>query len=145
MSLGNYSPKLVTLIVAGVLVQGYADDNFIEITQEEDDFTLYKSVDGPVSRAMNADETVVIKVSLAQTSLSNDHFAGLRKVDKATGIGAFPVMLKELNGTTLYTSATAMFKKNAGKKYGKNVGAVDWEIILPNALGFTGGNIPLGL
>ena len=143
--LGNYNPKTVTVIVGDLPVTGFAEDSFVEITHEDDDFSIYKGADGTISRSMIASDVLLCKISLQQTSASNDHFSALRRLDKSTGAAAFPVLIKDLSGSALHSGANCFFKKGSGKKYGKSVGTQEWEIYMTTVIEHSGGNFPIGI
>ena len=143
--LGNYSPKKISVVVGLVPLIMFSDNSMVELTEEDDDFKLYKGIDGTFSRALNPGSVVMCKISLQQTSPSNDHLTALRNADKASGLFPFPVAVKDLNGTSLHSASHCFFKKGAGKKYGSAVQAVDWEIYMPNAISYNGGNVVFGI
>ena len=66
----TYNPKDVILVVGGRAITGHADDSFIAAEKTEDGFTEYVGAKGEVSVAINANETGMIRITLASTSPS---------------------------------------------------------------------------
>lgn len=64
----TYDPKKVTVMYNGMVVTGFAEGSMVKCEKNEDNNTPHVGVLGEVSRAVNADNTGKITISLAGTS-----------------------------------------------------------------------------
>ncbi|WYN05071.1 virion structural protein [Pseudomonas phage UNO-G1W1] len=107
-SLANYSPSDVTITVAGLYsVTGYAEGTFIRITKDTQQTTSIRAMDGTMSRIKSPDTGWKVEITLAQSSSGNDIFSTLWNVDKVTGMGKFPLFIKDGSGSTMFMAGTA--------------------------------------
>lgn len=128
MTLRNYDPKKVLVIVAGVPITGYADGTFVDLEEMSDGVVSQSGADGEVARSLSNDPRCTITITLQQTSASNAILSGLYTADRATGAGVFPVLVEDLLGTTTFLSGQAWIKKRAKAGFGKEVGTREWMI-----------------
>ena len=64
----TFNPKLVTVMYGGMVITGFAEGSMVKCEKNEDNVTPHVGVLGEVSRAINADNTGKITISLAGTS-----------------------------------------------------------------------------
>jgi hypothetical protein len=138
-------PKKFPLSIAGFIMGGYAPGTVIEITRDEDDFKDECGADGEVVMLQNADERGTVKITLLQSSASNDILSGLAAVNKGatiTGvtIGKGSLQCKDLNGRMVCSSETAWVKKPADVTLGDEIQNRVWEIRCASLQMFVGGN-----
>lgn len=107
----TYDPSDILLVVANVLITGYADGTFIQIEEQSDGITSSVGADSEVARSISPDPRIRIRCTLMQTSTSNDWLTGLYAADRYTGSAMFSVLLKDLRGTTLIASSQAWIVK----------------------------------
>ena len=65
---GTFDPKKVVVMYGGMVVTGFAEGSIVKCEKNEDSNTPHIGVLGEVSRAINADNTGKITISLASTS-----------------------------------------------------------------------------
>lgn len=107
-SLANYSPSDVTITVAGLYsVTGFAEGTFVRITKDTQQIYTTRAMDGTMSRCKSPDTGWRVEITLAQSSSANDIFSVLWNVDKVTGMGKFPLFIKDGSGSTMFMAATA--------------------------------------
>lgn len=140
MAVKTYSPKEVSVIVAGTQISGFAEDTFINVERDSDAFTKIVGADGEVSRSASADLSGTITITLMGTSASNDILSALAAVDQLSLSGEFPVLIKDNQGSTLHTAPSAWIQKMASKEYGAEVGDTEWILQCSELLEFVGGN-----
>jgi hypothetical protein len=75
-----------------------------------------------------------------KSSPSNDVLSGLHIADRATGLGTFPIFVKDNSGRDLFLSDAARIMKFPNLTKGLEVGTVDWVISCANSTMFVGGN-----
>lgn len=62
---------------------------------------------------MSPDNTYKVKISLLQTSDSNAFFSNMVDVDRDTGNGIFPILIKDLKGGQVFSTEAAWVTKKA--------------------------------
>ena len=135
----SYDPSQVVITFMGANMHGLADD-FIEAERHEDAFSLQIGADGEAARSRNRNKSGTVKLKLLQASVSNDALSGLAALDAAGGVGSGPLMVKDLNGTTLLLAPVAWIKKLANTTYGKEHGHREWTFETGELTLFVGGN-----
>lgn len=130
MSVELYDPKLVNLIVGGIIITGFAEDSFIAVEKMEDTFTEYVGAKGEVSMAENANETGEITITLARTSPSIPY---LNKLGLAKGGNALvSVQVVDLNTNATNVSGNdARVRKPANLEHGKEINEREFTIFVP--------------
>lgn len=141
-NVNTYSSQQVTITVAGNLITGYADGDFCETSQDEDAFKKVVGADGSGSRSRNANQGGVVKLTLQQTSPSNDVLSTLANNDRLLGTGIGSVLVKDVSGRTVESAQAGWVKKLPNTKFAKDQGTVVWEIDCIKLVRFVGGNNP---
>jgi hypothetical protein len=126
-------PKKFPLSIAGFLIGGYAPGTVIEISRDEDDFKDECGADGEVCVMANSDERGTVRVTLLQSSASNDVLSGLAAVNKGSTVAGLTVgkgslQCKDLNGRMIVSAETAWVKKPADVTLGDEIQTRVWEI-----------------
>jgi len=136
----SYDPSQVVVTFAGAALHGFADGAFIKAERHEDAFMLQVGADGEAARARNRNRSGSATLTLQQTSVSNDALSGLAALDEAGGAGTGPLLVKDLNGSTLLLAPVAWIKKLAAVEYGKELGHREWTFETGEFVIFVGGN-----
>lgn len=124
----TYNPKKVQVIIGDHIVTGYADGSFLSVERNSDQFQAITGADGESARVASADRSGLMTLTLMQTSESNDFLSAKLSEDEETNLGTFPVLIKDLQGTTLVQSAEAWVKKYATVEFGKDDAQREWVI-----------------
>jgi hypothetical protein len=124
----TYNPKKVTVSFGSHIVTGYADDSFITIDPNGDGITKKVGCDGEIVRSVSPDDTSTVKLVLLQTSKTNSWLQNKQSADIANGSGMFPVLIKDLSGSTVFKTAYAWVTKPASRGFGKEANNREWEI-----------------
>lgn len=124
----TYNPKEVVIACGSHIVTGIADDSFISIEANGDGITKKVGCDGEIARAVSPDNTYKVKISLLQTSDSNAFFSNMVDVDRDTGNGIFPILIKDLKGGQVFSTESAWVTKKAPFARGKETNNREWEI-----------------
>ena len=137
----TYDPKKVLISFAGREITGYADGTFITIEPHGEGFTLTVGSDGEMVRSIDPDDALVVTLTLLQSSESNDHLSTIYQLDKKTGKGLVPLLIKDGTGRT---------RAAAGKSYISQLPSVgfaktgeetrEWSIIAADGQIIVGGN-----
>lgn len=126
--ISTYNPKEVIVTLGTHIVTGYADDGFVAIDPSGDGVAKKVGCDGEIVRSVSPDDTYVIKLSLLQTSPTNSFLQQKLALDRKTGDGMFPVLIKDLKGGLVFSTDAAWPAKAASRGYGKEAGNREWEI-----------------
>ena len=110
------------------IVTGYADDSFISIEPNGDGITKKTGCDGEIARSISPDNTYKVKLTLLQTSDSNSYFSGMVDLDRDTGNGLFPILIKDLKGGLVFSTEAAWCVKKAPVTRGKETNNREWEL-----------------
>lgn len=140
MGAKTYSPKKVSVIIAGLIATGYAEGTFIQVERAAETFTKVVGSDGEVGRVHSADRSGKITLTLQQTSEFNDVLSALQQADELTLSGKFPVAVKDNNGTSLYVAGDAWIMKPVNSEYANTMSTREWVIECSDLIPFAGGN-----
>lgn len=140
MPVRTFDPKQFNLLVGGIPIGGYADGTFISFMRSNDTFTKVSGTDGIVSRALSADTSGEIVITLAQTSPSNDALSAIHTADEISGDGVVPVLIEDKSGRTKALSAFAWIRKPADSEFGKEIANREWTLDCADFDVFIGGN-----
>ena len=125
----TYNAKEVTIACGSHLVTGLADDSFVSMESGGDGITYKYGCDGEIARAVSPNNTLLIKVTLLQTSDSNSFFQKQHNIDMYPGgDGTFPIMVKDMRGGLLAQADQAWVTKPATRVRGKESNNNEWEI-----------------
>lgn len=135
----TYDPSQVVLTLGGVPISGYSDGTMIEVERDEDSFTKVNGV-GIVSRAKSTSRGGLLKITLQQTSPSNDILSGFVNADELAGTGVVPMLLKDISGRSISFAEHAWVRKPAPQTFAKEISDRVWEVDLADVDIFVGGN-----
>ena len=124
----TYNPKEVTISLGNHIVTGYAEDSFITIEPHGDGVTMKSGCDGEIARSLNPDTTFSIKLTTLWQSATTSFLQERYDYDLATGDGMFPVLVKDMKGTLVFSAAQAWVVKPAAREYARESGNREWEI-----------------
>lgn len=123
----TYNPDSVLIVIGGIPITGAADGTFVEISAVSDGVSSVSGADGEIARAIGTDNRHSVNISLLQTSASNDVMSTLYSLDRKTSGGAaFPVLIQDLSGRTLFAASQAWIKKSANMNLSKGIEARQW-------------------
>lgn len=140
MSVRTYDPKQTIISFGGALMQGFADGTFISIVDDEDRFSKVAGADGTISRAKSNNTAATVTLTLKRTSPSNDVLSSIARDDEVANRGVVPLMVKDLNGTSLFQADSAWIQARPTEESSKEVNDRQWTIATGPARRFIGGN-----
>lgn len=138
-----YDADQVSLTIAGIPISsGYADGVFLEIEQMAEDFTTKVGTDGEVTRSKTNDARVKVKIHLMQSSDGNSLLSVVNTLDKQTpnGGGIGPLLIKDLQGTSLYACAKSWISKPPDAAFDREASERVWEVTGVLSARLDGGN-----
>lgn len=147
MAVREFDPDQVVVYFAGQRLTGFADGEFITVSQKSDGFSEVIGTDGTdVSRSKSNDRRATVVVKLMQTSPSNDFMSTIHQTDldapNGAGVGTF--MMQDLGGTTLVHDDSAWIVKFPDESKDRTSKANEWTLTLPKPTRVVGGNVVVG-
>jgi hypothetical protein len=136
----NYNPKKVSVIVGTRAISGFADGTFVKVSFDGDAFSKKKGADGNTTRSQSNDDGGKIVITLDQASDSNDYLSGLAVLDRASGAGVVPVLIRDAMGRTLIAVESAWVLKQADVMFSKQSEDREWTLDCASIEMFVGGN-----
>lgn len=141
MSVKTFDPSLVTVVVNGIPIQGYADGTGVKVARADDAFKKTVGMDSSVTRTKSADKSGTVEITLAQTSLSNPILSAIATIDEAQNGGIVKVAVSDLSGTSLYSADKAWIRKQPDAEFGKTASNRTWIFDCANLKVFHGTNL----
>jgi len=139
-SLKHYAPNDISITVAGLYsVTGYADGTFVSIKKDTQTITTIRAMDGTVSRIKSPDTGWKVEITLAQSSTANDIFSIFWNVDTVTGLGKFPLFIKDSNGSTMFMAASAWVDTVPDITFSNEMGTRTWVLSCTDVVANIGG------
>jgi hypothetical protein len=143
-NLATFSPNQVSVVITqGSLsheVSGFSSDSIVGVNRSAETFTMYTGADDSATRIYNSNTTGVITIPLQQTSNSNDVLMELYENDRATKNGLFEIMVKDLEGRSVYHSREAFISIVPDSQYSNDMSLREWTIQAHKLDYYVGGN-----
>lgn len=152
MQAGSLVPSQVVAVIShpatGIahVVEGYMNDNAIDIERGEAAWTHIVGTDGTVGFVHNIDETASATFHLQQISSTNDVFSRLYEYDRThyRGQGLFSISIVDKSGRTALFSTQARITTLPNQSFGNAIATNDWVIVMPYSDWHVGGNTRAG-
>lgn len=139
MSIKTFDPSQLSVVFGVTPINGFEENTAISIDMEEPEYNENKDIHGNVTRFKVNNSSATITVNLTQNSLSNDVLSSYAEADRTSNSGSFPIMIKDPNGTTLFSSAAAYIKQIPKVEFGNENKTREWVIRATNVSKFIGG------
>lgn len=136
MEVLTYIPTNVILLVSGYQISGW---NSIEISRNAPSFKQIRGIRGKNTRTRNKDSSCTLKITVLQTELVNEVLSKCLEADISTGNVRLEMTLKDLGGTSFFTSTTAYITGYPMINYSKEVAEVTWELSCEDSYFYPGG------
>lgn len=141
MSAKVYNADQVTVAYGPVLLgSGQADGEFLRVEQEADDFEDVVGSGGEVVRSKTNDRRATVTVILLQTASENDLLSALHAVQRETGLGSEPLLIKDQNGRAIYKAEQAWIMRGPDASFDRSATSREWAIRCADLVRFDGGN-----
>lgn len=137
----TYDAKQVSITFNGIIVNDFADGDFVSITGLAENFEFVQGADGSENRNNKNNTGADVVITCSQTSTTNDLFSASHLADKLTNNGKGALLIKDLNGTTIFSSAQAYIKGYADMAFGNTLGTRAWNFRAPQATINVGSNL----
>lgn len=137
-----YDPDQVVIYFAGILVDGFADGEFITVAQMAEGFASVVGSDGEVARSKSNDRRVKVTVKVLQTSDANARFSAVHKTDLnspgGAGVGTF--LMQDLQGGTIVNGEQCWITKYPDNSMDRTAKSREWELEIAVGERTEGGN-----
>lgn len=128
MAVKTYNSKKVQVSFLNQILTGFADGEFINVTFNADQVSLVVGADSEGARAMSADNSGQVKITVLQTSMANDILSNALITDRQTNINFGQLFIKDGSGRTHVFAQEAWVKKFADVVLDKDVKAREWTL-----------------
>lgn len=125
--LGTFDFRKLNVIFGVAQITGYADGDALTVEEKNPAFNIAEGADGHVDRIKNNANSLAITISLRQTSPTNQVLSALHLADRAGGV-PLPLLIKDRNGTTLFSAAQAWIEKFPKAAFGNEAKTREWVI-----------------
>jgi hypothetical protein len=137
-----YDPDRVTVAFGPVIVDGYADGEFVSIEPASEIFTRYVGTDGKVTRSKQLRRDATIKFMLSSASATNDALTAIAELDRRApnGAGIYPLFIRDNSGRALYTAAQAWIEALPTVSFDRQATVREWSLACADLIRVDGGN-----
>jgi len=139
MALKVYDPTQVGIIVGVSPMNGFAEDSMITIEMEDPQYVLATDISGSPTRFKTNKAIAKITMRFTQSSPSNDILSAYVEADRVNNAGVFPLMIKDNNGTSLFTSTAAFIEQVPSVEFANENKNREWVVKATNVTKFVGG------
>lgn len=142
MSVKEYDPDQVQILFNLVPLSGFAEEKMADIEEDGKLFELVQGVDGHTTRSKNLKRSCLLTIHLMASSQLNAALSAIVQQDLLTagGAGVGPVLIRDGNGTSIFTSAAAWIEERPKKSYGTKAEENEWKIRVVDYVFFEGGS-----
>jgi hypothetical protein len=118
------------VIFNGIPIEGFAEDDFIEIDFDSDGYQDQIGADGHVVRYKSSDQRATVTFTLMSTSPSNKLLSTMYNADikSPNGIGVGPLLIRNTQGDTVFMGTQAWIQKMPKTVLGQKLGDKEWKI-----------------
>lgn len=138
----TFDPDGLSVILANIPVDGWADGEFLTIEMEADSFNDTAGSGGEVARVKSMDRRATVKFMLLQTSPTNAALEALHNLDvnAPNGAGVGALMIRDRSGTAMYRADKAWIQKPANISFDREAKSREWAVRVAWLIREGGGN-----
>jgi hypothetical protein len=127
----QYAPDDVTFTVGTQPAVGVHKGSFLEMDRFEDTGKLDIGSDGEATMVVNPNQSGYFKVTLQQSSPTNDYYTTLFQALQAknTAVGVVPIRLSDKNGTTRGSCVQGFVQKPTKVVFADGAEGREWTFI----------------
>ena len=137
----NWDPGQLAINFKGVDIQGFAEGTMVQVARDEDTFTKVTGAQGDTTRTRSRNKGGKVTITLLQASPTNGKLSTFQKNDERLGTGVGPLLVKDLNGLTLYSARNAWLTKPADAEFAKDPTQRVWVFDCAELQMFTDGAV----
>jgi hypothetical protein len=122
----TYSPNKIQMVWNAIPMLAFMDGSFVTVERTADGFTRTPGAHGDVTRVQSHDRGGSVTVSLMWQSPTNDLLSAAARTDELYGTETGPLLVKDLNGTSLFTAEVAWIRKVPTSEFGTDAPSREW-------------------
>lgn len=126
MEVLTYAPSSVVLLISGYQIKGWTG---IKITRNSVSFKQIRGIRGKNTRTRLKDSSSTLTIRTFQTELLNEVLSKCLEADEQLGAVRLEIVLKELTGTTFYSTTTAYITGYPEVSYENGISEVTWTLV----------------
>jgi hypothetical protein len=140
VSFSHYDPDHYSVVYNGVPIEGFSDEDFIQIEMATDGFTDEVGADGHVTRLRTRDQRATITFKLRSHSPTNKVLSAfyLADLNAPNGTGAGAILIRDTQGATIFAGAQAWITGWPKTAVGKKAADREWKIRVASLEAFHG-------
>jgi hypothetical protein len=129
-SFEQYDPEDYSVIFNGIPIEGFAEDDCIDIDFDSDGYKDAIGADGHVMRYKSCDQRATITFTLMATSPTNKILSAMYNADMKApnGMGVGPILIRDTRGVTAFMGTSAWIQKMPKNTLGQKLGDREWKI-----------------
>ncbi len=126
----QYDPDNYSVIFNAIPIEGFAEDDFIDIEFDAEGYQDLIGADGHVVRYKSCDQRATITFTLMATSPSNKLLSAMYNADikSPNGLGVGPLLIRDTQGLTVFAGTQAWIQKMPKSTLGQKLGNKEWKI-----------------
>lgn len=136
----NWDNSQIIISLGGVQLLGLASGTTVKVARMTPTFKSTVGSGGDVVRSRSRDKRATVTITVLASSPANDYLSSLHATDMATGNGVQPLLIKDLNGSTVIDSAQAWPTQPPDAEFSDEQPTRDWVIECADADMFIGGS-----
>lgn len=143
MTTALYAPDQVECSLAGTMIDGWADGEFITVAFDSNDYEDVVGTGGDVGVAKVVDNRVTVTVKLLQTSAANDRLSAMRQAGRESSNGSFAgaFSLRDSSGTSIL-QGTGWIQKPPDQSFDRTVTSREWTLrVVASSVTIGGGTV----
>lgn len=127
----KYAPDDVTFIVGTQPAVGVHKGAFLEMDRNVNVADLDIGSDGEATMTINPDQSGYFKITLQQSSPTNDYYTSLFLAlqQKNTAVGVVPIRMEDKNGTTLGSCTAGFVQKPVKVTFADKPEGREWTFL----------------
>lgn len=126
----HYDPEEYSVIFNGIPIEGFAEDNYLDVEFDAEGYQDQIGADGHVVRYKSSDQRATVTFVLMPSSPSNKLLSVMYNADikSPNGIGVGPLLIRNTQGATVFMGSQAWIQKMPKLTLGKEIGEREWVI-----------------
>ena len=126
----EYSPDDYSVIFNGIPIEGFAEDECIDIEFSTEGFQDDIGIDGHVVRYKTLDQRATVIFTLMAGSPCNKVLSAMYNTDLKlpNGLGVGPLLIRDTQGVTVFLGTQAWIQKMPKVTFGQKLGNREWTI-----------------
>ena len=129
MTTALFAPDMVECSLAGVMIDGWADGEFISVTFDSNDYEDVVGTGGDVGVAKVIDNRVTVTLKLLQTSAANDRLSAMRQAGRESSNGDFAgaFSMRDSSGTSIL-QGVGWIQKMPDQSFDRTITSREWTL-----------------